>query len=516
MPPSAGEERLVTVFADIHYYFTEPTRRPSPYHHRFDKGSYVYIYHDAFQNKTRIEIANNPGSPEQDAFCGGLSNVHIRHSAQFPTLCTLTVDAHPASPQHQYAHDTPQSEWRLPSGDPCDDPKEVRNFPRLHTLDIYFWTQEDATEFLDAAVRLLSNAQVETDREPAPQQQQTMSSVVQQLETVAVSDPAYQNGQTRNSRSEPTSTAAPLPQAPPPTSSFPPPPPSGPPVDQRLSAGSTPAEEKKDPASFAPLPYNPAAPAAPEPIQHREKTPPPEDGMSGTGLAAAVAADNGMPYTPPHQMMGGTGGVGGYASPPLSTPGLQYAGPPVAAPPTFASPPPSAGLQHSNSFSTTRSSVHSPGTPVPSYSQSFLGGQGGQQYSASRQGSMSFAPPPQDPNAHLYDQQVYGAAQTQSPPQYQAGTTAPVGGLSNYSYDQTQAQQQQQKQQQQQHQRAGSEYDIHSQLYRPTEVEASSHYQKYAQKAMKNPGQRPRKLEDRAERLEGGMNRFLKKLERKL
>ena len=133
---------------------------------------------------------------------------------------------------------------------------------------------------------------------------------------------------------------------------------------------------------------------------------------------------------------------------------------------------------------------------------------------------MSFAPPPQDPNAHLYDQQVYGAAQAQSPPQYQAGTTAPVGGFSNYSYDQTQVQQQQQKQQQQQqqqqHQRAGSEYDIHSQLYRPTEVEASSHYQKYAQKAMKNPGQRPRKLEDRAERLEGGMNRFLKKLERKL
>jgi hypothetical protein len=33
----------------------------------------------------------------------------------------------------------------------------------------------------------LSNGQVETDREPAPQQQQTMSSVVQQLEAVAVS-----------------------------------------------------------------------------------------------------------------------------------------------------------------------------------------------------------------------------------------------------------------------------------------------------------------------------------------
>ncbi|KAJ5385039.1 hypothetical protein N7517_002950 [Penicillium concentricum] len=273
MPPSAGEERLVTVFADIHYYFTEPTRRPLPYQHRFDKGSYVYIYHDAFQNKARMEIANNPGSPEQDAFCGGLNNVHIRHSAQFPTLCTLTVDAHTTSPQQQYAHDAPQHEWRLPSGDPRDNPKELRDFARLHTLDIYFWTQEDATDFLDTVVRLLSNDQVETDREPAPQPQDTMSSVVQQLETVAVSDPAYMNGQTRNSRSEPTSTAAPVQQATPPTSSFPPPPPSGPQVDQRLSAGSTLAEEKKDPASFVPLPYNPAAPAAPEPIQYREKTP---------------------------------------------------------------------------------------------------------------------------------------------------------------------------------------------------------------------------------------------------
>jgi hypothetical protein len=122
---------------------------------------------------------------------------------------------------------------------------------------------------------------------------------------------------------------------------------------------------------------------------------------------------------------------------------------------------------------------------------------------------MSFAPPPQDPNAHLYDQHAYGGAQAQAPAQYQTGAAVPIGGFSNHSYDQTQAQQQQ-------HQRAGSEYDIHSQLYRPTEVEASSHYQKYAQKAMKNPGQRPRKLEDRAERLEGGMNRFLKKLERKL
>jgi hypothetical protein len=122
---------------------------------------------------------------------------------------------------------------------------------------------------------------------------------------------------------------------------------------------------------------------------------------------------------------------------------------------------------------------------------------------------MSFGPPPQDPNAHLFDQQGYGGGvQVQPPPQHQAGSAVPVGGFSNYSYDQTQAPHQ--------HQRAGSEYDIHSQVYRPTEVEAGSRYQKYAQKAMKDPAQRPRKLEERTERLESGMNRFLKKLERKL
>ncbi|KAJ5748628.1 uncharacterized protein N7511_010324 [Penicillium nucicola] len=549
MPPLAGEERLLTVFADIHYYFTEPTRRPSPYHHRFDKGSYLYVYHDAAQNKARIEIANNPGSPEQDAFCGDLNNVHIRHSSQFPTLCTLTVDAHTnPSQQNTYSSASPRHEWRLPSGDPRDDPNDLRDYPRLHTLDIYFWGQEDATQFLDTAEVVLPKTQVETDREPALQPEQPLSSVVQQLENVAVSDPAYQNGQTRNSRSDPQITESQgkgLSQS----TNFHPPPPSGLPTDQSQSTGYFPVEEKKDPASFAPLPYNPAAPAAPEPIKHREKTPPPEDGMDGTGLAAALAADSGVPYTPPHQVIGGVGGVGGFASPPPSnpTPGLSYVGPPTTTSigaSSYASPPPSAGLQHTSSFS-THSSMQSPGLPPPSYPQSFLTGTSNQPWNGSgspqrsnslsfapppqqpaqfqdvkaspqRQGSMSFAPPPQDPNAHLYDQQVYGCSsqpsaqlqQQQLQQQQQASVPVPMGGFSNYSYDKAPSQQQRQP--------GASEYDIHSQAYRPTEVEAGSHYQKYAQKAMKNPGQRPRKLEDKAERLESGVNRFFKKLEKRL
>lgn len=80
-----GEERVLTLyvslkiaryshlltlhsFADVHYYFGAPN--PRPLHHRFDKGSYVYLYRDPSKGRGRLEIANNPGSPEQDAFTG--------------------------------------------------------------------------------------------------------------------------------------------------------------------------------------------------------------------------------------------------------------------------------------------------------------------------------------------------------------------------------------------------------------------------------------------------------------
>lgn len=484
-------------FADIHYYFTAPT--PKPLHHRFDKGSYLYIYHDDADNKARIEIANNPGTPDQDAFQGGLENVHIRHLMQFPTHCTLTVDG--LGSPHQPAH----YEWRLPSGDPRN---ERHSLLRLHTLDIYFWTLDDVNQFLDTAGRVLAARQIETDR-PA-RSEQPMSSVVQQLENVAVTDPAYQNGQTPNSRSHAPSIAAPAVQELQQVPSFPPPPPSGPAADQQQvnQIQQPPAEEQKTPESFTPLPYNPAAPAAPEPIKHREKTPPPEDGTEGTGLAAAAAADHGVPYTPPSQV-GAPVGMAAFASPP-STQGISYTGAPAAATAGYASPPPSAGLTNPAMLS-SRSSIQSPG--VPSYQQSFQ--PGGQQWAPSTPGSMSFAPPPQDPNAHLYaqqqaqhqaQQQIYGTPQ--SPP-HQPNQAVQIAGYSNFSYDKSQ-------QPQQQTQPGSSEYDVHNQLYRPTETEANSHAYKHAQKSMKNTGPRPRKFEDKAEKLESGVNRFFKKLEKKL
>ncbi|KAJ5912927.1 hypothetical protein N7504_001810 [Penicillium tannophilum] len=495
MPPRPGEEILVNVLADIHYYFTTPT--PKPLYHRFEKSSYLYIYKDPSQNKARIEVANNPGTPDQDAFQGTLDNVHISHSTQFPTLCTVTVDGYTGAPQQEAS----QYDWRLPSTDGQND------LIRLNTLDIYFWTLDDANQFLDSASRVLAQAQLETDRDSAVEQSdQSLSSVVQQLENIAVSDPAYQNGQTPDSRFNPPPVAAPTAQAAPASLSFPPPPPSGPSNDQHQTFAQHPSfsqerdspvspitpEERQEPETPAPLPYNPAAPAAPEPIKHREKTPPPPE--DGTSLAAAAAADAGVPYTPTQQRANSVG-ISSFAPPPSSAPSMQYTQT------GYASPPPSAGLAHPNTFPLSGpgagSALQSP--VLPSYQQSFMTGQ---QFPGA--GGMSFAPPPQDPNAHLFGQQGYTTPQ-QSPPQQ--AVHRPSVGLSNYSYDQAQPQPVQ---------RSGSEYDIHSQVYRPTHEEVHSHAQKHAHKAMKAPGERPHKIEDKAHKMEGGVNRFLKRLEKKL
>ncbi|KAE8378952.1 hypothetical protein BDV26DRAFT_260638 [Aspergillus bertholletiae] len=491
MPPLPGEERALTVFADIHYYFTPPT--PKPLHHRFDKGSYLYLYYNTAQHKTRIEVANNPGTCDQDAFNGALDQIYLRHSTQFPTLCTLTVDGHPPSQGAQTFPPPPNADshdWLLPSADLRNEDKELR----LHTLDIYFWNSDDADNFLNLMENYLSPSQIETDRHPYPPPQASVSTVVQQLENVAITDPAYQNGQTRNSQSEPTLSSPPSTQTFTIQSNLPPPPPlNGPPpgTTQKTANGTlSTTDERNDPAQYIPLPYNPAAPAAPEPIQHREKTPPPIDGGGGTGLAAA-AADNGPPFTPPSQITGG----GGFASPPTSQ-GLPY-----TMPGSYASPPPSAGLTHSGSFS-SRSSIQSPSS-IPSYTPSFLSGGGSHQSNQHQPVAMSFAPPPKDPNAHLYGQtqNLYG-----SQPQIQPASPPPppLGGYSNYSYDKVAVQQP-----------VGNDYDIHRQLYRPTEAEANSHSQKIAHKSTQNAG-RPRNLEERAHRMESSVNRFLKKLEKKI
>lgn len=370
------------------------------------------------------------------------------------------------------AHGSPhgaQDQWLLPFTDPRDN--SSRRF-RLHTLDIYFWTTEDADQFLDAVQRLLPAQQIETDR-PFHVQAQTegqgLSSVVEKLENVAITDPSYQHGQTRDSQSQPS------------------------PAGQETASQET--------QNYAPLAYNPAAPAAPEPIKHREKTPPPVDGAEGTGLATAVAVDQGL-YHPQAQIPGGFSQHHAQAVPGLS----QYG---------YSSPPPSAGLPPAHSL------PGSPGFGAPPLASP----------PPVQSVGMSFAPPPQNPNAHLFAQghdteQAHAPQQAHTPQHYAHSSHSSlqgnyfqnqghgvddervaIGGYSNYSYGQPM----------QQHPGAtNSEYDIHSQVYRPTESEANSSAQKHAKKAMANPNSRPRKLEERAGKVENKVNGFLKRLEKSI
>jgi len=52
----------------VHYFYGPETQKPR--HHRFDKESYVYLFENANERRARIEIANHPGTDDQDAFDG--------------------------------------------------------------------------------------------------------------------------------------------------------------------------------------------------------------------------------------------------------------------------------------------------------------------------------------------------------------------------------------------------------------------------------------------------------------
>lgn len=196
-----------------------------------------------------------------------LDTVKIEQTYKHPCLFTLTVDAFrgqtggPGSSPHQDI-----SQWHLPTADPSNQGKYM--YP-LHTLDLYFWTPEDASLFLDSIRRVLQPHQLQIIRNPnaTPQHSEhktdALSPVIARLESAAIS---------HTSRSASIST----------TQSFP-----GPPTAP-APATSPPNEQ---PPSYAPMAYNPAAPAAPEPIAHREKTPPPPDATDGTGLGNAAIKD---------------------------------------------------------------------------------------------------------------------------------------------------------------------------------------------------------------------------------
>jgi hypothetical protein len=342
----------------------------------------------------------------------------------------LTIDGNGNPPSKD-----PQ-EWRLPTYDPRNEKKYLY---RLHALDIYFRAKEDALLFLNAARRVLPQDQLAILDEPEapPTHTGDMSFVVQKLESAAISDPSYQNSQ--KSDSYPTVSG------------------QGPPA-------SEPAKSEQKPADFAPLAYNPAAPAAPEAIRHREKTPPPPDDGNANPLAAAVISDKGQPFSPVYQTT--------FAGPPTftfgPTPGGYFPGPPQAAAPT--SPLTQAPPTYS------QIPCAQPAGFAPPYSQN-------QTQFANQAGAPGFQSPLQSPGFS-------------GPPTVEvAQPPVPPGGFSNYQYSQAQSVP------------LMNDYSIHHQIYRPTEAEAAVKFK---------PGKEPRgKLEDNAAKVEKNVTNFLKKLEKK-
>ena len=69
-----SENKLLTAkdtthsYGDIHYFYSGVEVKPR--HHRFDKGSYVYLFENASERRCRVEIANHVGTEDQDAFDG--------------------------------------------------------------------------------------------------------------------------------------------------------------------------------------------------------------------------------------------------------------------------------------------------------------------------------------------------------------------------------------------------------------------------------------------------------------
>lgn len=257
--------------------------------------------------------------------------------------------------------------------------------------------------------------------------------------------------------------------------------------------------------SFQPLAYNPAAPAAPEPIRHREKTPPPVDAETGTGLTAAAYADQASiaPQSslsrPPYGQIPSSQGYLPQASsqtPSAVTPGyvpsaVQPAASSVGSlpPPPPLSPPnqssstqqiPKLGSpQHAAGPSNPDSNIRAPPSPA---SQILGNAQPGVHQ------------PMQHVQPHYTD--YLGATGHQSP--------GPIGGYSNYSYTQQQPQSQQNT----------DNYGLHSQVYRPTQDEAK--YDKRQQQVQDGQTQGGGKVDQSAGRVDKGVNRLFKRIEKKI
>ncbi|ETI29268.1 hypothetical protein G647_01721 [Cladophialophora carrionii CBS 160.54] len=525
MPPFPGEETLATVYADLHSYFTAPSPRPAL--HRFDKASYFYVYYNSTRQTSRVEAAIYAGTPDQTAFNGFLDNVKVIHSHKFPTRVTLLVDGDttsntsPTSPRTARDPD----EWRLASSDPRDPGTSKY---KIHTVDIYFWNNDDSKLVLDIFKRLLHPNQLDIEevQEELPHHDM-VSPVVQNLENVAISDPAYKDWQYDHASGPHKPVQSPSPAAVTSRSSAPGQATSISPASAAASAGGRSSAKQAPVTDYTPLAYNPAAPAAPEPIAHREDTPPPVDAADGTGLTAAAKHDN--PYAPPPHPQA-------FGGPPSGVPGAyaHYGSPPPPPPPSFGphattSPAPSFGPQAAAtvppSFGTQASSTSLQTSPPTSVSTNFAppptsaGSDGSRHPSIAAQ---TYVPHGQDPNSHIFGQppvqtpgtQFYQSINDQPhkplqhvQPQYPdylaagqppAPAAPPLGGYSTYNYGQAQPPQP-----------ATGGYDVHNQVYRPTETEHQTHHHS---RPSKSSGSQHKPTH--TEKIEKGIGKWIKKVEK--
>ena len=166
-----------------------------------------------------------------------LDTVKIEQTYKHPCLFTLTVDEFQSQNGNASPHQD-MSQWHLPTPDPSSQGKYMY---RLHTVDMYFWTPEDASLFLDSVRRVLQPHQLQITRNPSSatpthseHKNDAMSPVIARLENAAIS---------HTSRSASIST----------TQSFP-----GPPT----AAAPTSPPPSEQPPNFAQMANNPAAPAA--------------------------------------------------------------------------------------------------------------------------------------------------------------------------------------------------------------------------------------------------------------
>ncbi|KAJ4286325.1 hypothetical protein N0V90_013359 [Kalmusia sp. IMI 367209] len=391
----------------------------------------------------------------------GLDTVRIEQTYKHPCLFTLTVDGFRS--QNGSASSTPQqdmSQWHLPAPDPNNNGKYMY---RLHAVDLYFWTPDDAGLFLDSVKRVTQPQQLHItpnpQATPAPSEYKSdaMNPVVAKLERAAIShssSPSHSNQQ-----------------------SFP-----GPPTAPAPTS-SPPAGDVNN--NYAPMAYNPAAPAAPEPIAHREKTPPPPDAADGTGLGAAAMND--------HQHTQQYGNPLQTSFAPQSTSGPYMPGPPSRTS-TFSGPP-AQGIQRTN----TVGSIPPPPQSPPAFAPPPAGpppGQAPVQQYANYPGSPGFPPGVQSPGAPSHSPVP---SPGYAPQQYQPLASPPPGGYTQYQYGSTTQQ------------TPGTDpYALHQQLYRPTEQEAGTKDHNAP------PAPRTSNMGKRAEKVEKGVGKFLKKLDKRL